>query len=75
VLECPEKALQMKRRGEKYAITINLALCNGVACRRCERACKEKTFDLIALLSSGGDLPEQADQTMGKTEDGPQDSG
>jgi methylamine methyltransferase corrinoid protein reductive activase len=53
VLECPEKALHMKRRGEKYAITINLALCNGVACRRCERVCKEKAFDLIALLSSG----------------------
>ncbi|NTU47555.1 MAG: methylamine methyltransferase corrinoid protein reductive activase [Syntrophobacteraceae bacterium] len=52
VLECPEKALQMKRRGDQYAITINLALCNGVACRRCERVCKEKAFDLIALLCS-----------------------
>lgn len=52
VLECPEKALKMKRRGDRYAITINLALCNGVACRRCERVCKEKAFDLIALLCS-----------------------
>ncbi|NLI80596.1 MAG: methylamine methyltransferase corrinoid protein reductive activase [Deltaproteobacteria bacterium] len=55
VLECPEKALKMKRRGERYAITINLALCNGVACRRCERVCKEKAFDLIALLCSKDD--------------------
>ncbi len=52
VLECPERALQMKRRGNRYAITINLALCNGVACRRCERVCREKVFDLIALLCS-----------------------
>jgi len=52
VLECPEKALKMKRRGDEYAITINLALCDGVACRRCERVCKEKAFDLIALLTA-----------------------
>jgi methylamine methyltransferase corrinoid protein reductive activase len=51
VVECPEKALQMKRRGEDFEVTINMALCNGVACRRCERACKEKTFDLISLLT------------------------
>jgi NAD-dependent dihydropyrimidine dehydrogenase PreA subunit len=53
VLECPEKALQMKRQGEDYAITINLALCNGVACRRCERVCKQRGFDLIGLLTAG----------------------
>lgn len=54
VLECPEKALKMKRFGDKYSISINLALCNGVACRRCERVCKEKAFDLIALLCAKG---------------------
>jgi methylamine methyltransferase corrinoid protein reductive activase len=51
VVECPEKALQMKRRGDNFEITINMALCNGVACMRCERVCKEKTFDLISLLT------------------------
>jgi methylamine methyltransferase corrinoid protein reductive activase len=51
VVECPENALQMKRKGENYEITINMALCNGVACRRCERVCNEKTFDLFSLLT------------------------
>ena len=58
VLECPENALQMKRAGEDYTITINLALCNGVACRRCERVCKAKGFDLIRLLTSSCDPRE-----------------
>jgi methylamine methyltransferase corrinoid protein reductive activase len=51
VVECPENALQMKRRGDNFEITINMALCNGVACRRCERVCSEKSFDLISLLT------------------------
>jgi methylamine methyltransferase corrinoid protein reductive activase len=51
VVECPENALQMKRRGDNFEMTINMALCNGVACRRCERACSEKSFDLISLLT------------------------
>lgn len=57
VLNCPEKALQMKRRGDEYAITINLALCNGMACRRCERVCKPKGFDLKALLTCDSEEP------------------
>lgn len=52
VLNCPENALKMKRRGDSFFITIDLALCDGMACRRCERACKEKVFDLAALLTS-----------------------
>jgi methylamine methyltransferase corrinoid protein reductive activase len=51
VLKCPENALKMKRRGDAYAITIDLALCDGMACRRCERVCKEKSFNLNALLT------------------------
>ena len=51
VVECPENALQMKRSGDNFEITINMALCNGVACRRCERVCSEKSFDLISLLT------------------------
>ncbi len=52
VVECPERALSMSEKGEDYEITINLALCDGVACRRCERACSEKTFDLVKLITS-----------------------
>jgi methylamine methyltransferase corrinoid protein reductive activase len=51
VLRCPENALKMKRHGDSYAITIDIALCDGMACRRCERVCKEKVFDLAALLT------------------------
>ena len=51
VLKCPENALKMKRHGDSYLITIDLARCNGMACRRCERACKDKAFDLAALLT------------------------
>ncbi len=52
VAECPENALEMETENANYRISINLALCDGVACRRCERACKEKVFDLIALITS-----------------------
>lgn len=54
VEECPEKALQMEQRGEDFAITIDLALCDGLACQRCERACSEKVFDLVKLFTSQG---------------------
>jgi methylamine methyltransferase corrinoid protein reductive activase len=51
--ECPENALYMEELEEGCAITINLALCDGVACRRCERACSEKGFNLLELLTAG----------------------
>ena len=50
--ECPENALYMEELEEGCAITINLALCDGVACRRCERACGGKGFDLFELLTA-----------------------
>jgi len=49
---CPEKALQLEERDEGFGVTINLALCDGVACRRCERVCGEKVFDLVRLITS-----------------------
>jgi methylamine methyltransferase corrinoid protein reductive activase len=49
VEECPEDALVQE---EDNSIVIDLALCDGVACGRCERACPEKVFDLIKLLTS-----------------------
>lgn len=52
VAECPESALQMVETNDGFEITINLALCDGVACRRCERACKDKVFNLIDLITA-----------------------
>lgn len=49
VEKCPEDALVQE---EDNSIVIDLALCDGVACGRCERACPEKVFDLIKLLTS-----------------------
>jgi len=47
--ECPEEALFQE---EDDTIVIDMALCDGVACMRCERACTEEVFDLIKLLTS-----------------------
>lgn len=58
--KCPENALSLEELDEGCAITIDLALCDGVACRRCERACGEKKFELFKLLTADGDaLPEK----------------
>jgi len=55
VAECPERALKMEEQENGYELTIDLALCDGVACRRCERACKDKHFNFIDLITS---MPE-----------------
>ncbi len=52
ITECPENALQISELQDGFEITINLALCDGVACRRCERVCKEKIFNLLDLITS-----------------------
>lgn len=52
VNECPENALEVEETPEgDHKVTINFSLCDGVACRRCERACSEKLFDLIQLIT------------------------
>lgn len=53
--ECPENALDMEESGGEFQIAIDLALCDGVACRRCERACGEKVFDLVKLITCRDD--------------------
>lgn len=55
VAACPENALDIDEEGDDYRVTINLALCDGVACRRCERACSEKGFDLVQIITSTED--------------------
>jgi methylamine methyltransferase corrinoid protein reductive activase len=49
---CPENALDMEEAGDDFQLTIDLALCDGVACRRCERECSEKVFDLVKIITS-----------------------
>ena len=51
--ECPEDALFLDEQEDGFGITIDLALCDGMGCRRCDRACSEKVFDLTKLLTSG----------------------
>ena len=52
VSECPEHALTIEEQEKKFRITQDLALCNGVACRRCEKSCKENCFDWTKLITS-----------------------
>jgi ferredoxin len=49
---CPEKALSLEPLDIDYRLTIDLALCDGVACRRCERICSEKCFNLVEIVTS-----------------------
>ncbi len=51
VEECPERALHMQEEEGDFSIAINLALCNGFACGRCEKACQEKVFYLKKLFT------------------------
>ncbi len=53
VEECPEGALSLDEQGEERTSIIDLSLCNGVACMRCERICSEKVFNLIKLITLG----------------------
>ncbi len=53
--DCPENALALREEGEDFQITLNLALCDGFACMRCERACSEKVFNLIKLITAPTD--------------------
>jgi methylamine methyltransferase corrinoid protein reductive activase len=47
---CPERALCMHEDDKRISIALDLSLCNGVGCRRCEKACNQKCFSLIRLL-------------------------
>ena len=53
VEECPEGALSLDEQGEERTSIIDLSLCNGVACMRCERICSQSVFNLIKLITSG----------------------
>ncbi len=46
VEECLENALSVIEDADPPIVVLEQALCSGVACRRCERACPEEAFDL-----------------------------
>ncbi|HMK36345.1 MAG TPA: methylamine methyltransferase corrinoid protein reductive activase [Desulfomonilaceae bacterium] len=46
VESCPERALQPLEGSDPPILVLDQSLCNGVACRRCERACPQKRFVL-----------------------------
>jgi ferredoxin len=43
---CPAQALTVMDETQPVTFTLAQARCNGVACKRCERACPEKVFEL-----------------------------
>ena len=54
--ECPENALHTQEQSGDYPITINLAFCNGLACRRCEKICPEKVFYQKKLFAAADEV-------------------
>jgi methylamine methyltransferase corrinoid protein reductive activase len=46
VQECPEKALSTIAATEPVTLVLEESLCDGVACRRCERICPDGVFEL-----------------------------
>jgi methylamine methyltransferase corrinoid protein reductive activase len=46
VESCPEKAIRYLEGSDPPVLILDQSLCNGVACRRCERACPPKEFSL-----------------------------
>ncbi len=48
--DCPEGALSLSGRGAQALISLDPSRCDGVGCRRCERACPEKVFRLDELF-------------------------
>ncbi len=55
VQECPENALYMEEEKGDFSITMDLARCNGLACRRCEKACQEKVFLQKKMYTAKGE--------------------
>jgi len=49
---CSENALRVIEDSDPPTIVLDQSLCNGVACRRCERACPEKCFQLSNFFIS-----------------------
>ncbi len=46
VRRCSEKAIRIVEGSDPPSFVLDQSLCKGLACRRCERVCPEKCFDL-----------------------------
>jgi methylamine methyltransferase corrinoid protein reductive activase len=46
VRQCPEGALAIVSENVPPTLALDQSVCSGVACRRCERDCPEKVFEL-----------------------------
>ena len=51
---CPEKAISLKTDTEPVSLVINASWCDGVNCKRCERACSDKVFNWQRIFSNRG---------------------
>ncbi|PVV06236.1 MAG: 4Fe-4S ferredoxin [gamma proteobacterium symbiont of Ctena orbiculata] len=49
---CPAGALAIDTNTNPTSISLNHALCNGVACRRCEPVCEPKVFHLTDFFGA-----------------------
>lgn len=59
IQSCSERALQIREDTDPPTIVLDQSLCNGVACRRCERACIEKCFQLSNFFITEGGSEER----------------
>ncbi len=64
VEECPTGALSIQTDTKPPTIFLVHALCNGVACRRCEPACPLKVFHLNTFLGAATHPASEAEGAM-----------
>lgn len=56
---CPTKALAADPGGADGTLCVHLELCEGMACRRCERACPENVFNLACFFTCSVEPEEE----------------
>lgn len=50
ISECPQNALSFIKNRAGPTIALKQSLCDGVACKRCERCCPERVFELSCFF-------------------------
>lgn len=57
---CPAAAISINTATQPPTIAVTHALCNGVACRRCEPGCEPEVFHLDAFFAAAShDIPRE----------------
>jgi ferredoxin len=64
VNECPAGALSIRTDTNPPTIFLIHALCNGVACRRCESACPLKVFNLNPFFGAATSHATEAEEPI-----------